>query len=710
MNVTESSGKARANPVGGRGPLVGAAVALAFLLLYFSEVLYSSGPTPDTRLARWQILLWSVGVLPLDAPSPLQTLFENLANPGELVGRLPLALLAGSVWIVAGVTGSLIVGPFLPKRALTRSERRLIEVGLGMALLAVTIQLLGLAGFLSRAVLMGLAGVIVAVWIVRQRRGTDRDLPLPTSMGSAGWGLPTFAILTSAAILGLALLAAMLPTPDYDAHAYHLLAPKEWYLAGRVTFLPGNVYASFPFLTEMFTLASMHLMEESFLGGLLGQTILFGFGVATSIGVGLLAARWFGAEAGWFAFLIYATSPWTYRLSSIPYVEGALLFYLVLGLLVVSRTGESFPLGAHVAGLTAGAAFGCKYTALPFVVSFLAIGALIQGRRQPVRTLFLFVLGFALMGSVWLVRNYFWTGNPVYPLLYSWFGGADWSPELADKFARGHQSTQFGVASAASYLRDIVSRGDWQTGLAFAFLPLAWFAGCRRRYLLLIAMMVTTFLLFYVSTHRLDRFFLTLQPIAAVLGGAGWSVLARSPLRAIGMVAVVVCVWFNFILCTTPLVGLNLYTAPLAEVRRVSLESVAPSLALLNDAPMVHDDETVLYVGLAAVYDSRPKAIYSTVFNENALENLIADDEGTGLRPADEVRRRLAERNIDYIFVDHSWIDRYRAPGNYGFTPFVTPALFDTLVAEGIIQPVTLPTRERTTAQLFRVVKEETPQ
>src|SRR5207302_4796689 len=40
----------------------------------------------------------------------------------------------------------------------------------------------------------------------------------------------------------------------------------------------------------------------------------------------------------------------------------------------------------------------------------------------------------SLMVAPWLVRNYLNFGNPVYPLLHSRLGGAEWSAAQADRF------------------------------------------------------------------------------------------------------------------------------------------------------------------------------------------------------------------------------------------------------------------------------------
>ena len=73
------------------------------------------------------------------------------------------------------------------------------------------------------------------------------------------------------------LLGALLPSIDFDVKEYHLQGPKEWYLAGQITFLEHNVYTSFPFLTEMLSLSGMLIFDDWFWGALVGKTVLMTF-------------------------------------------------------------------------------------------------------------------------------------------------------------------------------------------------------------------------------------------------------------------------------------------------------------------------------------------------------------------------------------------------------------------------------------------------
>jgi hypothetical protein len=135
----------------------------------------------------------------------------------------------------------------------------------------------------------------------------------------------------------------------------------------------------------------------------------------------------------------------------------------------------------------------------------------------------------------------------------------------------------------------------------------------------------------------------------------------------------------NFAFIATPLVGLNEWTGDLRTLRTKVPEMINPALARLDT--VLPSDAKVLLVGQAAVFHLNHRLVYNTVFNRETIETLAS-----GRTPV-EVGRALRARGITHVYVDWADIERYRSPGNYGFTPFVTPDLFARLVAAGVLEP-----------------------
>ncbi len=367
-----------------------------------------------------------------------------------------------------------------------------------------------------------------------------------------------------------------------------------------------------------------------------------------------------------------------------------MLCYLTIGLLVASANGMPSMSSAWVMGAMAGGAFGCKYPALAMVAVPLIVVMLIQSRERIIARSLMFAVGFLSIAGIWLARNYAWTGNPIFPLLDPLFGSHYWSVERYEHFRSAHQSTTFGISEMLGFVQDIVVRSDWQSALMFAGVPFA-FARDKRWLGLGLGLLIGyQFLIFFAGTHRLDRFFLAILPAAAMLSGAGLATLMTAGWRwvVIGAAGLVVC--YNTLFCLTPLAGFNMFAERLQKARLVAIDAVSPTLTALRQDRRLSPDSTVLYVGLAAVYEAPSRSLYNTVFDESLLGECVLDETQNPPRvlTREACEKNLRDRAIDFVVVDWTWINRYRQPGNYGFPAFVEPALFDRLVREKVLRPI----------------------
>jgi len=131
------------------------------------------------------------------------------------------------------------------------------------------------------------------------------------------------------------------------------------------------------------------------------------------------------------------------------------------------------------------------------------------------------------------------------------------------------------------------------------------------------------------------------------------------------------------------------------EHRRFSKSTASKAVFLADDGGLIPRQGTVLYVGFAGVYYSNHPFCYNSLFDDSILELLASDPlSPPGLHSLTELRRRFRERGIDYVVVDWEWIRKYKSPGNYGYTDFVTPKLFDELMAMGFLGRVVAETTD----------------
>ncbi len=660
-------------------PLILLALAEAAWLLWFLvEPLPNVPPSPGGRVSRGILLLDSVpGVVPgvTFHDSLLGKALGELSEVGNLPQRLPIVATAALIALAA-----MGIGDWLLRRAR-------MDSGCGVAArLAVD--------YLAGTVVLGLATLIVGriglpnPWIVRAAL---------LAAGAAGvyaakpWRWPrgrldahsTMALAIVAPFVVLMLLGSMLPAIDFDVLEYHLQAPKEYYQAGRIAFLPHNVYTNMPFGVEMLHLLGMEVMADWWWGGLAGQLLVALFGLAAGVLIASTATKLGSWKAGCLAAVVYLTTPWIYRLGVIAYVEGPLCGFQAALLWAYVR-GRTEPEHAParlwaLIGFLAGGATACKYTAvLPSVLPFGVLSVVDSWRGRSWRPAAAYVLGWAVVMTPWMAKNVLDTGNPVYPLAYGVFGGRDWTPAREVQWARAHGPRPVTGYLFRYNLIEVLGRSDWQSPLYAAFAPLAFLnPRARRAAGWLGAYLAWMFLSWWLLTHRLDRFWLPMLPAFAVMAGLGadWSrSLAWRVVRA-GVLALAVAT--NLAYASTALAGLNEWTGDLEFLRADMPRRLnAPLAAIDAELPA---DAKVLLVGQAAVYHLRHPILYNTVFNPEIIETLAAG------RTPEEFHRILRDLGITHVYVDWKEIRRHRDPAGYGFTDFVTPGRFAAWTSAGVL-------------------------
>lgn len=739
----------------------GAAWVIGWLGTYFQLRLPN-----NAHVARTEILanagLW------------LMELVFPLADQGEKVGwsylpqRFPLAAVSGGILLSGWCLGRLLCRPFRLGSVLTRTERFVLDCGVGLAGVSLLTLGLGLAGSLSRPLFLALWGSVIAAELVcslRDRRGNvQASSGMPPSLSGSQWSLYLAACFP---FLMCIVLGGLLPQVDFDVKEYHFGGPKEWYQRGEIVWLPHNVYTSFPFLTEMLILCGMVLKQDWYWGALAGNGALAMFGPLTAVALYAAGKRWFGTPAGLLAAWLHLSTPWIFRISSIAYAEGGLCFYLFAALFATllahdcrqrptashepARPAENGPVPRAagrlflLAGILAGSAMACKY---PGVVSAViplggvaACGGLFGPRSQkflpaafaaadttvavtPTRrgkwvdasALLCYTLGVAFAVGPWLLKNAVQTGNPVYPLLYGLFGGADWDAELNAKWKRAHSPDHYHLSDLPYQAFDIAARNDWQSPLLFAFVPLALIVRAeRRRIYWLFAFLAYLFLTWWLLTHRLDRFWVPLLPVASWLGGIGgtwlWPRLQSSAAANFQANSRWINRLWTCLLCgstgltgvyvlaliSTGLAGYNAFLTDLETAARFTAQHTAPEIVTLNERLPPH--AMVLCVGEAEIFDARFPLLYNTVFDKSLFEEFCGESGAEyqfrsaerPLRSAAEIRQRFVEQGITHVFVNWQEILRYRT--TYGYTEFVSPRKFAELESLGLLdRPWQIPT------------------
>lgn len=505
------------------------------------------------------------------------------------------------------------------------------------------------------------------------------------------------------------LLGAISPPTDFDVREYHLQGPKEWFQQGKITFLPHNVYTSFPFLTEMLSLTGMVFAKDWWRGALVGQIVLSVFQLLSALSIFSIARRRISTDVAWLATLIYLTTPWTLRISLIAYAEGSLAFYLIsstMCALLVGQIPERATGISMIAGLLAGNAMASKYTGLISVILPTAAVIAYQVRRSTsdsqkdatspnqastqFRRFLLpataFSVGVAAMIGPWLLKNLVETGNPVYPLGYSVFGGSEWTPAMDARWKPAHAAAEHDIRRIPEHILGAAVYNKWTSGLLFALaVPCLVLWRTNMAIPVVLSLIGYGFTAWWAFTHRIDRFWIPLIPLLSIAAGSAWLISGAKLWRSFLLLIIAAVTLFNVRFCGLALVG---YHVGLMDLEAARQQTIRSDIRFLNASLPVN--AKILMVGEAEVFDATFPLVYNTVFDDCLFETWTELPEDRQ-RPAAERRmlppelilEKLHGDNITHILVNWGAVLRYRT--TYGYTEYVTPARFQQLLEQHVL-------------------------
>ncbi|MBX7168481.1 MAG: phospholipid carrier-dependent glycosyltransferase [Pirellulales bacterium] len=666
-------------------PLPLAAAALcAYFAWFYSQSLPSLPPTEQGHPTTRGNL---VGLVTLYPEELARTWLGDHGN-WSLADRLPALAWSLAIQAAALVLGRAALRLARVDHLMPAGERPVYCFAVGASLVSLFMLALGLAGALHAARLIAVFVVAAVAYEFHARRRSTEPRP-DRRWPWAGGGRWAWAVAPFALVI---VLGGLLPPVDFDVREYHLQAPKEFFLRGRIEFLPHNVYANMALGSEMLTLAAMALSGDWWLGGLAGKTTTACFTLWIAWALAAFGTRYASPRAGVIAALVYVSIPWVVQTSCLGLIEPAVALFTLLACLTALDWRARLASGQDawrllaLTGFLAGSAVACKYPAALFVLTPLGLwtSAMAWQHTGPRRTMALvlcFATAAALACGPWFVKNALSTGNPSYPLLYGLFDGATRTPELAARWAAAHDPPNFAGADLAGRIVDIAGRSEWLSPLV---VPLAvWGASVfwrDRGVRWLVAYLGFYLAAWWLATHRIDRFWVPMLPIAALLAGLGaGEVITRRGRWVLGAM-LAAGLWGNLVFATSGVSGWNRYFAPLAELRSAPERRPEPWHRWIDQH--VPEGEAVLLVGDAAVYDFRVPVFYNTTFDPSLLEQWAAG------HTAEEFRGELERRRITHVLVNWAEIDRYRSPGNYGFSDFVTRERFEQWVREGVLEPL----------------------
>jgi hypothetical protein len=409
-------------------------------------------------------------------------------------------------------------------------EKCLYSAGVSFAAIQVVVHGLIAVGWLSRGTLLGLFAVMALIaaqsWMVIGELASTLISFLARLKHSRLAAV--LAILIAVFLLTDAFMA-MAPLTGSDAMHYHFTAPSLWLQHGfhplydiSLSFAVGQ---SHMLILLGLALGSDHIsLGLIFFGGLLSAAALY-----------RLAREWISLEGSLAVTLTFLLTPmvfWQMTVAGAPDIW--MVFYCTLSVLAAARSVSARSAKwALISGFLAGAAAGSKYPAWVIPIA-LCVLLLLETRSLQIASSCAFA---ALAGGIWpLLRNAWWTGDPLFPFLSRWLTPNNFNPyTLASMLADTRPAASHGgFISWIEYPFRLVLQGQtYGVGhyfgpLVLVFAPLL-FLAYKSTPLFRICAGVWAAVFFTNSiSSQMARFLLPVFAIALVLVFAGADAILRN--------------------------------------------------------------------------------------------------------------------------------------------------------------------------------------
>jgi hypothetical protein len=374
-----------------------------FIILLLSVVILFSDNGPALLVLLWLILIaWSIGKKFLDIfKLPIELSFGESAIFSIGVGMIGLVLLT------LGLASFHLLQPFLPIPA--RFTNLLHPIVIFIVLFILSVLFIPNLFKTIRPIFTSAKNSFQALW----------------RSGEPGWVPITFTFLSIFGIAGI--LLALSPTIRFDALTYHLTVPARYIEARGMVPIPELWNSYWAHYAEILYTLAMIIVGQP-----LPSLLHFTFGLLTISLVFLLGKRLGGTSVGALAALLFFSIPVVSYEAGTPYIDLMHSFYILFAVYAIILWWQySQNQWLLIAGITAGFALGIKISTATIVIPLgilmlCAIWIKKHSFSQVIKGSLHFGIMVLVLFSIWLIRDYAWTGNPIFPMYNQIFNSPLW--------------------------------------------------------------------------------------------------------------------------------------------------------------------------------------------------------------------------------------------------------------------------------------------
>jgi len=464
--------------------------------------------------------------------------------------------------------------------------------------------------------------------------------------------------------VGIVLLALVFDSSTsyvgWDPSVAHLTLPKLYLANGGFRRVPFNVYSYWPQNIQLLYAFAM-LIHDYIVAKLLHLMFL-----VLCVAVAYRVASKHSSQAGGsIAAVLLLLNPVVLLEAQLAYIDLGFAFFFLTAFAFALEYLETRHVAPLVlAGICCGVVAGTKIlgaVAAPCIAILVVVSRVTPFKaaelRHALRDVLLYVAAPAfLLALPWYLRSSWYTGNPVYPLLYAWFGGPEWSPSLAEQFLRWQQSIGMG-RQFVDYLllpfRLVFQSGDgyghfdgrispvWSVVLP-AGLAVARSNPVVRRSLAVAGL----YFVAWAATSQQARFLIPIMPLLAIAGGVSIDrLLARLSIRS-ARVAAMAAVSCMLLWSSRSVITGGGRVARDMLTQDVSVSAEAKTVYEFISANLPADARLMMLNTNRGFFVDR-EYIADSFFEASQINALILE----GSSDAAGVSRRLHERGITHVLL-----------------------------------------------------------
>lgn len=582
-----------------------------------------------------------------------------------MVSALQYLFWAAVFSTAVGLPGLLLAEAFLRGRP-AGPEKPLAAIALGVASwTAVTFALCTL-GVFTRPVVLGIACAFAAAYLLLRIWRIGGGLPRPTII------IPKFTVEGSllAGVITVALpvlfLLCLQPVIAADEGSYHLTVPKLYLEHHGFRPIPFNVYSNWPLNVELLFALAMQVKDH-----VLARLVHWLFLLLTLFSLYRFGRSRGGEYAGLLAAALFLANPVVLLESCLAYVDIAYAWFFLIGTWFILEAAESKAdehLHLILAGVAAGMLAGIKLTGWFAVLALTALYFLTAGRQVPfaaartpsagARFVRYFGLPCIALSLPWFIKCWYYTGNPVYPFLHSWFGGPYWSAALGEQLRNWHFSTGMG-RGLMDYLllpvRVILSGGQGYdrfdgtlNPVWIVLLPLAILAARRNPLVRRLLFTSLVYFLCWAASSQQMRFLIPILPLVALAAAAtatGWLSNVRTPgRRTVAATALSAGLIGSLIACSVEGIRNSMTLAEMSKTGLLPRQGVVD--ADVFDFVNVHlpPDARILFLNTNNGFPCDREYVADSFFEASQTADLLRSTS-----PAAAVRETLLDHGLTHV-------------------------------------------------------------